>query len=455
MEKIKNNLFLFIVITVFGIFAVFVFRYYQVSKKKANIILLIIDCLRADHLGCYGYARDTSPHIDKLAQEGVLFSNVFSQAGYTTASIPSIFTSKFPLSHGVWLPAKHKLSDEEITLAEILKDNGYNTAAFTGGGFTSHLYGFDQGFDLYQEVEWGDIKEINNLVFNWLEQNQNKEKPFFLFLHCYTVHEPFNPPEPFASMYTSNYQGQFKGARLDSVLFEKIRKKPLDYNSEDIDYIISQYDGGIRYYDENIGELLKKIEGLKLFSNTIVILTSDHGQDFMEHGTISHRDIYDVGIHVPLIVRTPYLLPNNKKINALVRSIDIFPTILDMVALLGKNDIAIEGNSLLPAMLGQNVRKEHPVYSLGADNDNRGRISLRTRNWKLIATRKKNEYELYNLKNDPGELINLVSTEKEQFKVLKQKLDNYIKQSKSPIKKTKVILDEETKERLKSLGYLQ
>lgn len=446
---------MFILIVVLGISAAFAVRCHRLGRRKPNIILLVIDSLRADHLGCYGYARNTSPHIDKLAQEGIVFSNAFSQAGYTTASIPSILTSKFPLSHGVWLPEKHKLSEDEITLAEVLKSNGYITVAFTGGACTSHIYGFGQGFDLYKEIEWGDIKEINKLVFNWLEQNQNNEKPFFLFLHCYTVHEPFNLPEPFASIYASNYQGQFKDVKLDNVLFEKIHKKSLDYNSEDIDYIISQYDSGIRYYDENIGELLKKIEALKLTSNTIIILTSDHGQDFMEHGTISHRDIYDVGIHVPLIVRAPYLLPNNKKIDTLVRSIDIFPTILDMLALLEKNNLAIEGNSLLPVMLGQDIGKEHPVYSLGADSNNRGRISLRTRNWKLIVTRNQNECELYNLKNDPGELINLVSIEKEQFKVLKQELDNYIRQSKSPIQKTKVALDEETVQRLKSLGYLQ
>lgn len=453
MKKIKTKLFL-IIATVIVLVTVFILypQFKPKIKNKPNIILIILDCLRADHLGCYGYTRNTSPNIDDLAENGLIFSNAFSQGGYTLASIPSIFTSKFPLSHGVFINQHgDKLGANETTLAEILKNNGYVTVGFTGGGYTSHIYGFSQGFDIYKETDWGNIKEVSQLASDWLEKKQ--KKPFFLFLHCYTIHDPFDPPKPFNEMYDTHYNGYFKGISLDYILFKKINSGALKFDEQDTEYIISQYDGNIRYCDEHLGRLFKKIEALKLASNTIVILTSDHGEDLMDHGTISHGDIYDVDIHVPLIIRYPYLFPKNKKIGSIVRSIDIMPTILDILALpLGPS---MEGKSLFPLMSGKKDKHERMVFSFGNNPKLKMRIALRTKNWKLIYSYETGQDELYNLEKDPKELNNLASVNKQQLATLQKKLNNYIKRLRLPIKKDGAVLDEKTRQQLKSLGYVQ
>ncbi|OGX16505.1 MAG: hypothetical protein A2166_05170 [Omnitrophica WOR_2 bacterium RBG_13_41_10] len=448
---------------IIAIFVIFIFAAFHFSRlhKKPNIILIIIDCLRADHLGCYGYLRNTSPNIDKFAQGGVLFNNTFSQGAFTFASLPSILTSKIPLSHGVWyLSRGHMLSDEEVTLAEILKGKGYVTAAFTGGAFTSQIFGFSQGFDIYKEVNWGDIKDINRLALNWLETE--KKKPFFVLMHCYTVHDPFSPPEPFNKMYAGSYRGRFKDKILDNILFDKLSKyavkEKIPWDQEDLDYIISQYDGEIRYCDFHTGDFLTKIKKLGLDSDTIIILTSDHGEDLMEHGTISHGDVYDVGTRIPLILKNPHLLPKNKKVDTLAGSIDILPTILDICGIPLKQDT--QGISLLPFILGKEEEKERFIFSLGVAGFSGEciRMSIRNRDRKLIFSHiigGNNTYEFYNLKEDPGELNNLASVEKEQFALFEQKLHAFLKQSKPPTVKSKLILDEKTKERLRSLGYVQ
>ena len=449
MKKMKIKISL-VIIVIFSVIAVILrFNLYPQIKAKPNIILIILDTLRADHLGCYGYKRDTSPYIDKLSEEGALFSCAFSQGGYTLASIPSILTSKFPLSWG-WPTDEYRLSEDEITLAEILKKHGYITAAFTGGGFTSYLYGYAQGFDLYEDNDLGSTGNVKQVVFNWLEQN--KKRPFFLFLHTYAIHDPFDPPEPFNGIYAPQYQGHLKDMSLDASLFDRIDRE----NSEDIDYIISQYDSEIRYCDSLIGELLKEIEELGLDSSTIIVLTADHGEDLMEHNTISHADIYDTGIHVPLILRYPPLIPKNKRVDSLVRSVDILPTILDILGISTEN--SGEGLSLLPLIFDLKKQTERLVFSMGFNTKEglKKRVSLRNKDWKLIYTVEENSYELYNINDDPKELNNVVSTEKDQFKILKETLNDYLGQFELDRKKDEdnIILDKETKQELKSLGYI-
>ena len=432
---------------------------FALSQEEPNIVLIIVDCLRADHLGCYGYQRNTSPNIDKLAQEGVLFDNAFSQAGYTLASFPSMLTSKTPLSHGVWRGGERVLDDNEVTLAEVLKKNGYVTAAFTSGGLTSRRFGFSQGFDIYEENKMADIKTINQSVFQWLENK--KKKPFFLLIHYYTTHDPFSPPGPFNKMFAGSYHGRLKdaflGHRLLDETFGKAREEASQGSKEDLNYVISQYDGAIRYCDVHIGSLFKKIEDLGLDSHTIIILTSDHGEDFMEHGTISHKDVYDVNLHIPLIFKIPHELSKGKKVGACVRSIDIFPTILDLSGL--SSEGKGEGLSLLPLMSGRPDHAERLIFSVGENiNGKPTRIAMRTQDWKLIFSPDApdtEKYELYDLNNDPQELNTLAAVEKERFSLLKQKLDDYLKQAK-PIKKGDMpALDDESKEQLKSLGYIQ
>jgi arylsulfatase A-like enzyme len=301
------------------------------------------------------------------------------------------------------------------------------------------------------------MEEYLDDVFRWLEENSDKR--FFLFLHSYDVHDPFQPPAPFSEIFSSAYQGQLRGRSLDAELFRRVEGRAVEenrvyLNREDIDYIIAKYDAEIRYVDKCIGDLIDKLRKLGLLDETAVILTSDHGEELLDHGYIGHRDLYDEGIRVPLIIRFPPGLPSGKSVSHLVRSLDIAPTVLDLLGIESR-DLPWQGKSLLPLALGED--SSHPAYafSIGADNQRHHRFSIRTQKWKLISTPAKESYELYNLESDPDELINLVNIEKEQFDSLKQRLGDWLSWIKSAATTAEVQLDELTREKLKSLGYLQ
>jgi len=204
------------------------------DNPRPNIILIINDSLRASNLGCYGYQKDNiSPNIDKLADEGIVFTNVISQAGYTLPSIASILTSKLPFDHGAYTQY-HKLGNEENTLAEILQENGYATAAFVGGGYTSKIYGLDQGFDIYEEADGGSVEEVSEMAFAWLRQKQGA--PFFLMLHHYSTHYPYAPPAPYDQLYADiDYMGAYKNMLLNCECLEKINKGVLKVDQSDIE----------------------------------------------------------------------------------------------------------------------------------------------------------------------------------------------------------------------------
>lgn len=455
VSRKKTKTYLFIIIPILSLILTIGVKYYS-KNYKPNIVLIIIDTLRADHLGCYGYERDTSPNIDKLARNGVMFTQAISQAGFTLPSIASILTGKYVGPREFPNPNKnYSLKEQIITLPEILKEYGYKTAAFTGGGYLSSIYGFNQGFDIYEDSkDWIGLEGLLPLVYKWLEQNKNEK--FFSFLHTYDVHAPFDPPEPFKNMYVSNYQGQFKDIFLDYRLFRKInglekQENLIKLTKDDIDYIVAQYDGGIRYVDTLVGNLIDKLGKLGLSDNTLIVLTADHGQDLMEHGHIWHRDVYDEGIRVPLIFSYPDYLPKGKTIDAQVRSIDLLPTILDILGIRRRR--SMDGISLMPLVRAERNKHISYAYSIGTNIDS-PRASIRTEDWKLIFTVKNDRYELYNLNKEPDELNNLLGEEEAQFKLLKVKLNDWMNEVPIMFEKTGLILYEDTKERLESLGYI-
>ena len=319
-----------------------------------NVILISIDTLRADHLGCYGYHRDTSPSIDRLASEGILFENAFSNSHWTLPSHMSMMTSQYPSVHDVNLHYRYdqRLDESKTTLAEVLKSNGYATAAFTGGGQVAPEFGFGQGFDEYNTIDtlYGNTELLDG-IFDWLDKNHDRR--FFMFVHTYSAHSPYIPPEPFRGMFDDNYSGNI----IDSP--EKMNKACIgDCNihglfassintsdPQDVYHAIALYDEGIRYTDYCIGELLERLDSLDLSRETAIIFTSDHGEDLTEHGIIAeHHDVYDEQTHVPLIIRLPG--GDSKRAESLVQSIDITPTILDILDI--PPTPGMQGEDLIP-----------------------------------------------------------------------------------------------------------
>jgi arylsulfatase len=389
-------------------------------QKNLNIILIGIDTLRADRLGIYGYNRSTSPAIDEFGKDGVLFRNSFSQAATTAPSFMSIMTSRYPTYHGISANMgatgggkRTYVLDERIpTLAQVLKKEGYRTGAFTDGGNVYSNIGFGRGFDYYSMNMERYNKPTGSIqadeILYWL-QECSKEK-FFLFFHSYAVHNPWLAPKEYREFFNRGYRGRFyveqnfseklgvpKGANTYSYFLEQVRQG----TEEEIQYLHDLYDGALKYVDDFIDTLMMHLEKLGLLKNTVIIFTSDHGEEFLEHGMLSHKQLYNELLHVPLMIRAPQFT-TSVIAEQIVRSIDIFPTLFELLDI--KINFPIQGTSLLEA-----PTKDLALLAV-AETEGRG-YTIQNKKYKYIFPQykpyKTRTDELYDIENDPGEKHNI------------------------------------------------
>lgn len=448
--------------------------------EKLNVIWFLIDALRADHLGCYGYENDTSPFMDRFADESILFKYAFSQESYTQASVPSYFTSTYPPFNKVLYdqPTIDILDSRFVTIAETLKNENYNTAAFVFNPHLKEQFNFGQGFDLYDDNKQGfDLSLPYHEAFETAQKiyektkrylKENKKRPIFLYLHYRDVHTPYSPPPP--------YHKLFLPSNIKPVV-DIIQKKriPDEYNKKNRDLVVSQYDGEIRYTDYYIEKTLDMLENYSInLKNSIIIITADHGEEFLDYhpgdpgGRYHGRTLYKEQIHVPLIISIPGLQAKKKIIDSCVELMDIAPTILDAVGVNWKKYNQFQGKSLIPLIEGVNI-SSRVIYSGG--NHSRSAViegaykyciydKYTKENRKKCFIRPSNDYdyifreELYNIKVDPNETKNVINEEKNIALGLKKRL--LVLQEIFPIKKDSksIELDNKTIEQLKSLGYI-
>jgi choline-sulfatase len=450
-----------------------------------NIVLITIDALRPDHLGCYGYKRNTSPHIDRLANSGILFTQAISQGMNTFSSVPSIITSTYPFTHGVFMCGQ-SISVSSKTLAEILKSRNYSTGLISGYNLFAKIGGLNRGFDMFrcgppflsitkkisrikavfrsffrmkpkapEHCVIYDARKITQAANKWIAHK--KHKPFFLWIHYFEAHGFYkNLPGAYKEMFLSDdFYAREKRAPVSNATadvyagFCRIPYYMIEEGRTDLAYYIAQYDAAIRYIDEQIGVLLEQLKKLGLYDNTILILTADHGESLGEHNFyLDHNTLYDEVIKVPLLIKLDRVSSKKMIVDEQVQSIDIVPTLLGILNI--QSPRKMQGLSLLPLLSGEKVHD--PDYAFAASLDG---IAMRSKGWKLIYALKAATYELYNLRDDPHELNNLVSVEKDRFEYLKQRLDRYMREDFQDKKAVKPILDGETKENLKSFGYMQ
>lgn len=404
-------------------------------KDKLNIVLFTIDTLRADHLECYGYESVKTPNINRLAAEGVRFADFISQAPLTLPSHCSIFTGTYPLFHGVRDNGGFYLDPKNITLAEILKENGYRTGAFVGAFVLDSRWGLDQGFDYYfdnfdltkyKRVSLDAVQRRGDEVLReakrWIEAEP--EDKFFAWIHLYDPHTPYDPPEPFKSQY----QGRRFGL----------------------------YDGEIAYVDQLIGEFLEFMQGRGLLEKTLVILTADHGESLGEHKESAHGFfIYDAVLRIPLIIRFPQ---NHGRRGVVVstpaQSIDLMPTILSLISCSIPSQV--QGRNLLPLLAGRKPGNQpaysetfYPRYHYGWSELR----SIRLGNLKYIAAPRP---ELYDLTRDPQEINNLYPGQKTLAERLNRELEKLVKKYSSPAAAAAVVenIDHESLVKLQTLGYI-
>lgn len=414
-----------------------------------NVVLIIVDTLRPDRLGCYGSPLGTSPNIDRLSQEGVRFSKVATCAPVTLPSVSAILTSTYPLFNNVRYNGRFFLNDSSTTLAEVLKQHGYTTAAFIGGFPLDSRFKVNQGFDIYDSDFSSSVKkkkrkwignevegfertaaEVNERVFPWLDAN--KDKKFFLMVHYFDPHWPYEPPAPYKKRFQSPYNGE------------------------------------IAYTDEQVGRLLEKLDSLGLKDKTLIVFTGDHGEGLGAHKELTHGQfLFDTTVMVPLIMRHPRLT-KGKKVDGMVKTLDIMPTILDFLNLPAPTDT--QGMSLLPT-LKKGAHEEPvlletmlPYYETEDTHDIPVKITgLRTPEWKLVyvTLEKKTgeEYvgQLYNIKRDPLEMFDVFNENRDTFNQLMNRMAALTQKysPKGPPKLTSMEMDAQTKEKLKSLGYLK
>jgi arylsulfatase A-like enzyme len=344
-----------------------------------NVILISIDTLRADHLGCYGYSADTTPNIDRFSKDAVLFRTAIAHAPSTTPSHASILTSLLPVHHGALRARQQPISDTVKTMAEILRDAGYRTISFNGGGQVSATYGFDRGFELY-ESEPGTFAQKVEKATQWMRKNRDAK--FFMFLHTYEVHAPYQADARFMEMFDADYKGDLDDAILPRLLIN-INDGTVAIDAEDARHIVNAYDAEIRSMDEAFAQLVRAMDRGELFDNTIVIFTSDHGEEFGEHaqmGRHSHA-LYDEVLRVPLIIRLPGRKFAGTIVDRQVRGIDILPTVTDLLDL--EHLDQFDGASLTPLMTRRRDDERIAVSQIDTRHE-RIPSSIRTESEKLV-----------------------------------------------------------------------
>ena len=425
------------------------------QKKHPNVILIVVDTLRADHLSCFGYHRPTTPNIDRFAADSVFFTNAIAPAPWTAPSLGSLFTSQYPAVLGYEdLPSP--INKRFLTLAEVFKNSGYDTKGIISHVIISSRLNFDQGFDSYDEENargHGHVSSpsVTDKAISFLEDQ--KDGKFFLFLHYFDPHYDFIQHEDY------NYYPDYDGPLFSrQPLVEEIRRLAPSLSPEDIDYLRALYDSEISFTDEHLGRLFHKLKEMDLYDDSLIVFTADHGEEFCEREGcwIGHtRTLYQELIHVPLIIKLPGKA--KKRLSQdYVGLIDIMPTIVDYAGLETPDDYECEGE-IIDLPRGKR-RNNKAIFS---ETKRLANLQAVIKDgWKLIVNTDNREVKLYNFENDPTEKENKAGTEQANLFAFQDTLREWyrhINQKKNRLKleKEDADLTSEQVEILRSLGYIK
>ena len=370
-----------------------------------NVVVLVVDTLRADKLRPFNpETRVETPSIDRFASEGVVFELAQAPENWTKPSVASILTGLHPQTHQQ-KTGDAALPSSAVLLSEHLKDNGFATGSFIANGYVSDRFGFDQGWDDYTNYirEGGstEAKDVFDAAGNWIEAH--KEERFFAYIQTIDPHVPYDPPGEFVRMYDpSEYDGQVR-PRMTGDLLEKAKRKPPEvvFDARDKRRIEALHDGEITQHDGFFGAFLERLAELGLSDDTLVVVTSDHGEEFNDHGSWGHgHSVYQELLHVPLMFRLPNRLPPGAKIGDAVSTLDISSTVTELLGVppMAQND----GHPLVGLMLGEALTRPAVAFSDFQDD----RRVITTGRWKLIL-RGNLTSTMFDLEKDPKEQVEL------------------------------------------------
>jgi len=428
-------------------------------NRPTNLLLIGIDTLRVDHTSLLAESeRQTSPHLSALAARGTFFEAAISQAPWTMPAFGSVMTGRYPREHGA-ISLSGKLRSTELTLAELLREAGFDTAGIVSHAYLDSVHGFDQGFDTYDETnvrEHHDVTsaDVTDLALAYLGKPHSK--PFFVFLHYFDPHYEYRNHPDFD--YADGYEGWLQDTSVD---IHGLRDRRHDLSEADLDYLRDLYDEEIAFTDAQIGRILSYLRESGLDENTIIIVVADHGEEFMERGWLGHTtSLHEEQVRVPLIVALPAGEHQIRRVASVVETRAIFATVLDFMQ--PETRIVSLKGSLLPLMSGKAYGEAAtPAYSEvwlpDANIDKRLRMSsVRTDRWKLIRNTTHDREYLYDLSIDPDERVDLLVAESERGKELRGLLEVWLRAmeevgGEAPAAK----LSEEQLQELRSLGYFR
>ena len=410
----------------------------------ANLVVYLVDTLRADHLGCYGYPREVSPRLDRFAAEATLFENARANAPWTLPAVASVMTGLWPPAHGVFEDSR-RLAPEATTLAEALSAAGYQTAAIVTNGFATGAYGLDQGFDELELIQTGARKSrlVHESAVAWLER-RDPDRPFFLYLHTIDPHKPYLPAEEQRRRFAPHAD------EIHRQIVANARKQRWDPTESNLSQLRALYDAEIAENDESFGDTLDALEAAGLYDDALIVFLSDHGEEFYEHYAWTHAsNLFREVLNVPLVVKLPGQR-RGRRVAELAQQIDLMPTLL---AYLGIEAPATHGR-LLPALLETGEAGSRRVFS-HTKRKAQSTASVIDGDWKFIrrSDDKGVTNRLYNWRNDPGEHENRVAERPVLAGMLAAALQRHLAESVPP-GVAEATPDEAVLDNLRALGYV-
>lgn len=470
------------------------------NRELPNIILLVMDAGRADHLSCYGYERPTTPGLDQIAAAGTLYENALSAAVWTVPSHASLFTGMYLSGHGL-RGRNLKLRQDIPTMADLLNSYGYDTLALTANALIGHATGLARGFaelkdirNIFQAERLPGWQKLGNALYRrlyygrsphknswydsgawrlnydmkrWIRRQRNRpeKRPFFIFANYMEPHLRYDPPRAFRRRFLTPAQEQ-RWQQVNQNAW-KFMSGEVQLTDEDWDILTRLYDAELAYLDGRIGELYQFLQKNDLLNNTILIITTDHGENLGDHGLMDHQYcVYDSLARVPLIIHYPEQFPAGLSVKELVQSVDLLPTLAEIISAEADPALArVQGQSLRPAALQTAPRKFavteylapqlHSFRREGVAFDpkfSRQLRAIRTQQHKYIWA-SDGQNELYDLEKDPGEQWNVIDSEQETAVALANQLQQWVSQHKLQAAE-ETHIDEAVISRLEALGYI-
>jgi arylsulfatase A-like enzyme len=472
--------------------------------RRPNIILLIIDSLRVSNLSCYGYHRKTTPNIDAIAEQGALFEHAFSVGCWTLPVHASLFTGLFPINHGVTI-SKDALPENFPTLARHLQECGYQTVSFSNNAYISHITGLAQGFHLVEDIwrqsnprgirrtRMGQVIKFlerfgtpakpiiylarvlqkiravskrkqnqrdkgaritNEKIQAWFREDRDPNRPFFMFVNYMEPHQPYNPPYPYDRSFMPSRFSPMRVAQVgnNSNVIEKIGE---GRGQEDLEILRALYDGEVNYIDNRIGQLVRYLKSTEILDDTVLVITSDHGDSLGEHNHIGHRmALYEQLVHIPLIIRYPKLFDSSSRVFQCVSLLDLYPTFLELA---GAN-VPNESMNGLFSLMHPPSSDERPfiIAENTAPKSQNSVIArmVRSDRYKYIWKSNHN-HELYDIVRDPEELYNLTEAKPQAVEEMHEYLESWIRSAgEYRVEVGTAAYDEVLLERLRELGYV-